>query len=150
MIYNTVYLNCYKLCGTIISRICEKLREILVPQRLLIALIYANSLRDKSKILYLTTCVRNRKCTYSECDFCPPGFCLGVIFLISLRHKSHLKIQAKCNKFLVKWHECPSLRSTAVQQWYSTYGTRVICDTSTKKLWHFAFIFSWHFWRKDV
>ena len=36
----------------------------------------------------------------------------------------------------------------SVHQWYSTWGTRVICDTLTKKLWHFAFIFTWHFWRK--
>ena len=32
-----------------------------------------------------------------------------------------------------------------VLQWYSTWGTRVICDTLTKNIWHFAFIFTWHF-----
>ena len=35
-------------------------------------------------------------------------------------------------------------------QWYSTYGTRVICDTLTKKLWHclYFFIFTWQMFRK--
>ena len=37
-----------------------------------------------------------------------------------------------------------------INQWYSTWGTSFICDTLTKKFWHFAFIFTWHFWRKDV
>ena len=31
-----------------------------------------------------------------------------------------------------------------VMQGFSTYGTRAICGTLTKKLWHFAFIVLWH------
>ena len=36
------------------------------------------------------------------------------------------------------------------QQWFSTWGTRVICDTFTKNFWHFAFIFMWHSWSKNI
>ena len=35
-------------------------------------------------------------------------------------------------------------------QRFSTYDTRVICDTLTKKLWHFAFIFMWHSWSNNI
>ena len=40
--------------------------------------------------------------------------------------------------------------SYTVMQWFSTWGTRVICDTLTKKLWHFAIIFMWHSWSKNI
>ena len=29
-------------------------------------------------------------------------------------------------------------------------GTLVICDTLTKTLWHFDFIFMWHSWSKNI
>ena len=40
--------------------------------------------------------------------------------------------------------------STVDWQWFSTYDTRVICDTLTKKLWHFAIIFMWHSWSNNI
>ena len=32
--------------------------------------------------------------------------------------------------------------TSTVKQWFSNYGTRAICGILTKKLWHFAFIFT--------
>ena len=32
-------------------------------------------------------------------------------------------------------------RTSAIQQWYSTWGTRVICDTLTKKFWHCLYFY---------
>ena len=43
-------------------------------------------------------------------------------------------------------HHCCS----RLHQRFSTYDTRVICDTLTKKLWHFAFIFMWHSWSNNI
>ena len=37
-----------------------------------------------------------------------------------------------------------------LDQRFSTYGTRAICGTFTKKLWHFAFIYIKHSWSNNI
>ena len=62
-------------------------------------------------------------------------------------------LSIRCVTFLRSCYVRPSTNQSSlirlkmggsVVQGFSTYGTRAICGTLTKKLWHFAFIFMWH------
>ena len=42
--------------------------------------------------------------------------CLGVIFFISLRQESHIKIKAKCHNYLVKVSQMTRVPTSAVHK----------------------------------
>ena len=61
---------------------------------------------------------------------------------------AHIKFRSSALTYLIVvtcyYHSFNYCVSISVHQWFSNYGTRAICGTLTKKLWHFAFIFTWH------
>ena len=88
---------------------------------------------------------------FQGCNAAAFQLCRLIIIFMNLVPRSCIRVYRPpsfSSKFFLYVH-CKCMCST-VEQWYSTWGTRVICDTLTKKFWHFAFIFTWHFWRKDV